>query len=116
MAKTAIGRGSLRGQPPPTVTIPYASAVTPDASLASSVAVTATGGLTVNTPAGGRIGQAVMVAITASGANRAVTLSGIGLMPDTVSPYTVTAGKTGYLGLFREAGGSWRCMWQRTTP
>jgi hypothetical protein len=92
--------------------VPYASTVTIDAGSGSRFKITATANLTLAAPTNGVDGQMVLVAVTASGSGRTLTLSGISLTTNTVSPYAINSGKTAYLG-FRCAGGStWSCLAQ----
>jgi hypothetical protein len=92
--------------------VTYAATITLDAGTGSRFKTTATGNLTLNAPTNGIDGQMVLIAVTASGANRTVTFSGITLTTGLVSPFTVTNAKTAYFGLRCAGGSSWALLAQ----
>lgn len=92
---TTSQRGPIGGVSYPT----YSASMTIDPTVADKVHITATGALTLTVSTTGAVdGQQLLVRVVASGANRAVTLSGALLTAGRSSPYTVTSGSTGYLG------------------
>lgn len=82
------------------ITISYASTITPNASQGSLFRCTATGNLTLADPIGGVDGQVLRVEITASGADRTLTLSGI------TPAVTITNGST-WAGELAYDGTNW---------
>jgi len=59
------------------ITITYGATITPDAATGSLFRCTATGNITLANPTGGVDGQWIRVEITASGADRVLTLTGV---------------------------------------
>jgi len=72
---SAVLRGPKTGMDGPPVVITYAATISPDARAGRDFECTATGALTINGPANPTHGQKVFFYITASGANRTVTLA-----------------------------------------
>lgn len=81
-------------------TITYAATITPDASTGDNFKCTATGALTINAPTNPSDGQALVVEVLASGAQRIVTLqAAIVLLTSTAGPLTIASGKIGFITL-----------------
>jgi len=68
------------------ISIAYAATITPNASQGSLFRCTATGPITLADPTGGVDGQVVRIEITASGADRVLTLTSI------ATTITITSG------------------------
>lgn len=87
-------------------TITYAATITPDATLGVHFRVTMTGALTINVPTGGIDGQRILFELTASGAQRVVTLHASYELGEKVISRTVTvpSGLTGYVGVVNRSG------------
>ena len=82
------------------VTVTYGATTTIDASTGTRFRVTATGDLTLAAPTNPVDGQQITVTILASGANRALTISGsIVLTTGITSPITITSAKRWIGGL-----------------
>jgi hypothetical protein len=79
------------------IALTYAASITPDASQSCVFTVTATGNLTLADITNGADTQLVSVRVTASGATRTLTITGI------YSPITITDGNR-WVGWFRHDG------------
>lgn len=98
-------------------TIAYASTITPNAATSNAGRCTATGNLTVNPPNNASDGQLYMLYVTASGANRTVTLAaGVVLTTGTTRAFTVTSAQRGRFGLQYDGElGAWLIIAQTQT-
>lgn len=88
-------------------TLSYSATVTPDASVAKSFKLSMTGDATLAVPTNGAEGNRLFIAVTASGADRTLTLSGsYRLTTGTSATIVIPNTKTQYIGL-RYNGSAW---------
>jgi len=88
-------------------TLTYATTVTPDASAAKSFKLTMTGDAALAVPTNGVEGNRLFIAVTASGADRTLTLNGsYRLTTGTSATIVIPNTKTQYIGL-RYNGTNW---------
>jgi hypothetical protein len=91
-------------------TLTYAATVTPDASVAKSFKLSMTGDAALAIPTNGAEGNRLFIAITASGADRTLTLNGsYRLTTGTSATIVIPNTKTQYIGL-RYNGTNWTVL------